>query len=163
MFTLPTYKHIEINEIQLASFWKRFWNRINKTEGCWIWTGAITKAGYGVLYGAAYKPIVYAHRASFELHHGPIEEGKWVCHKCDNPRCVNPDHLFSCTQSENVKDMDQKGRRKSTYRLTEEQVKEIRKAYIPWVVSKGMLAKRYGVSMGCIDGILIGKSWKNLP
>ncbi|MBI2512412.1 MAG: HNH endonuclease [Opitutae bacterium] len=159
---LPTYDSIEITEAQLASFWKRFWNQIEKTEDCWLWIGAKTKAGYGVMYGAAHKPTIYAHRASFELHNGPIEKGKMICHKCDNPGCVNPDHFFLGTHLDNTRDMDKKGRRRSVCRLTPEQVREIRQNYVPWVISRSVLAKRYGVSVGCIDGILIGKSWKTL-
>jgi hypothetical protein len=84
-----------------------FWDRVEKTEGCWIWTGA----RYGE-YGRIridYRPVL-AHRYVYESFIGPIDPGKGVFHHCDTPLCVRPDHLFSGTQSDNVADMIAKGR-----------------------------------------------------
>jgi hypothetical protein len=81
-----------------------FWNKVNKTSGCWIWTAA-NKDGYG-----RYSNSGYAHRISWEMHFGKIPAGMFVCHKCDNPPCVNPDHLFLGTNQDNVNDMRAKGR-----------------------------------------------------
>ena len=87
----------------------RFWNYVNKTEGCWLWTGACASRGYGHL--VIKKPrYTTAHRLSWEIHNGPIPKGLWVLHHCDTPACVRPDHLFLGTRADNEHDRTMKGR-----------------------------------------------------
>lgn len=88
---------------------KRFFSRIKiDSNGCWIWQGAKNIRGYGVV---GYHGILYiAHRLSYKLKVGPIPEGLLVCHKCDVPPCINPDHLFIGTYKDNSIDMVKKGR-----------------------------------------------------
>ena len=87
---------------------KRFWSRIKKTKGCWVWTGKRDKNGYGRLW--VKDGNIRAHRFSWTLHFGPVPEGLCVLHDCDNPSCVRPSHLFTGTNVENTKDRSTKGR-----------------------------------------------------
>ncbi len=91
---------------------ERFWAKVRKGEGCWLWVGAKQHNGYGYLHSGGHsirKPL-RAHRVSWELHNGPIPDGLRVLHSCDTPCCVNPAHLFLGTQSDNMKDCAAKGR-----------------------------------------------------
>lgn len=90
--------------------------------GCWLWERAVLPAGYGLfgMRGRKGRRMFLAHRVSWELHNGPIPEGLVVCHKCDVPSCVNPDHLFIGTASDNQKDCFRKGRSQALRVLKEE-------------------------------------------
>ena len=86
---------------------ERFWSKVNKTEGCWLWTGG-KNYGYGQFWDGR-KPQ-QAHRISWGIHCGPIPDGLWVLHRCDVPSCVNPAHLFLGTHTDNMRDAATKGR-----------------------------------------------------
>lgn len=89
---------------------RRFWKKVSKTKGCWLWTGHTIRGGYGVMRYTSSNRATTAHRISYEIHVGPIPDGMFVLHRCDVPACVNPAHLFLGTQFDNMRDMVAKGR-----------------------------------------------------
>lgn len=93
------------NNDTLAS---RFWAKVEKADGCWLWVGAKNRKGYGVINTASGMSL--AHRVSFVLSGAPIPSAKHVLHQCDTPACVNPAHLFLGTNLDNVRDRDSKRR-----------------------------------------------------
>lgn len=146
---------------------QRFWEKVDKRgpNECWNWTHGRDRGGYGTF--GDFKRSGKAHRYSYELHFGPIPPNTDVCHKCDNPSCVNPNHLFLGTRQVNVDDMVAKdrhtrGERSVQARLNESQVKAIRQR-----ISKGeptsVLAHEFGVSQATICDIKERRSWKHLP
>ena len=93
---------------------ERFWAKVEKTQDCWLWLGAPSKArGYGRIHVGTSRDnskVVYAHRYSWVIHHGEIAPGLVVCHRCDERLCVRPEHLFLGTVADNQRDMKNKGR-----------------------------------------------------
>lgn len=172
---------------------ERFWNYVNKvsptpanpTTSCWLWTGSTNRAGYGRIGfhqdGRNYREL--AHRVSWRLAHGADAGDLNVCHHCDTPACVNPDHLFLGTQDDNLKDAARKkrmaagdrhglrkhpecsakGERSGQAKLTEAQVLRLRRQYSDGGVSYGDLAREYGVAHGTIAGIIQRRRWRHLP
>lgn len=138
---------------------ERFWRKVLKTETCWMWTGGTSGWFYGSFSYIDGKKI-YAHRYSYELANGEIPEGMLVCHSCDNPKCVRPDHLFLGTYQTNIDDREMKKRgNRSPQKLTWEDVfiiRERRKAG----ESYQSIAKDYDVSGSTIGGISKNKTWK---
>ena len=147
----------------------RFWakvRRINDATSCWEWTGALHDHGYGLIgLGSRKEGIERAHRLSYSMHNAEIGEGLFVLHRCDNRKCVRPDHLFLGTASDNAKDMASKlrgchGEKSVTAKLTEAQVLVIRS--LRGRDSHVALARRYGVSRSLIGLIMSGQRWKHL-
>lgn len=87
---------------------ERFWAHVAQSEGCWEWQASVFRTGYGQFRDGGRS--MRAHRVAWELVNGPIPEGLHVCHRCDNRKCVRPDHLFLGTRSDNMQDMSAKGR-----------------------------------------------------
>jgi hypothetical protein len=92
----------------------------DETTGCWLWVAAKDKYGYGSVWNSRLKRVDCAHRVGYELYKGEIPKGMFLCHKCDTPACVNPDHFFLGTQKDNVQDSIDKGRHSSLMRHVRE-------------------------------------------
>jgi len=131
---------------------QRFWEKVEKGDGCWIWTGSRSPKGYGQLWSEG--TFLRSHRVSWLVHFGPIPEGMWVLHHCDNPPCVRPDHLYLGTAQQNSADRERRKRHahKVHRSLTWQQAEEIRDARRRGVRLKPLAAK-YGVSEVTIHNI----------
>lgn len=159
-----------LTDEERANVEPRFMDKIQPepTSGCWLWGSTMTK-GYGQIrvgkksvgtlrYGSA-------HRVSYTLFRGPIPDGMQVCHRCDNPACVNPDHLFLGTPLANMQDKHDKGRDRyargeecTQAKLTANDVRQIRSTDEP----NRQLASRYNVSEATIRRARKGVSWKHV-
>lgn len=141
---------------------ERFEGKFVRGPGCWLWTAARNAKGYGCIGGT------YAHRVSFRLFRGPIPKGRCVLHRCDNPTCVNPEHLFLGTRADNNADMDAKGRRRQatgerigSAKLTADAVRQIRQLRAAGQTAKS-LAARFGVRPTAIWYVTSGRMWKDV-
>ncbi len=148
---------------------KKFWEKVDKSdpEGCWLWTGAKTLAGYGTLVvweidGVARQ--ARAHRLSWEIEQGweegeqpTLPDGACVCHRCDTPACVRPDHLFLGDNADNTADMVQKGRQargdRNCGKLSDEQVVQVRGLHAKGRSSRS-LAREFGLSSTGMDRVV---------
>jgi hypothetical protein len=158
---------------------ERFWALVRKGAApgdCWEWTGSRARFGYGRFNLRHYDQpsakngyAVQAHRLSWEFAHGPIPPGLWVLHRCDNPPCVRPDHLFLGTVGDNVRDAVAKGRltyewvagRQPKAKLTPDQVRLIR-ALSESGTSRNELARLFGVTPGTVRLLVQRRTWKDV-
>lgn len=145
---------------------QRFWSKVDKTGDCWLWLAYRDKKGYGLFRGHKVKEET-AHRVAYRLAYGSFDEQLQVLHKCDNPPCVRPSHLFLGTIQDNMRDMDSKGRRQilrgednSMAVLTWKQVREIRERYTR---GERYFGRDYPVSSHAIWKIIKNKSWIEEP
>ncbi len=145
----------------------RLTNYIDKTDTCWNWIGYKNDHGYGLISIGRGKQT-RAHRFMYERYKGTIPKDMKVLHSCDNPACVNPEHLSIGTQKDNVKDMMNRGRGgyKSFHgeshhmsKLTDEKVKQIRDLWDKGGVYQSQLAKQFGVSQQVISKVVNYKAW----
>ena len=155
----------ELTEADIRRFWSKV-SRSSESDGCWIWSAtARNKDGYGY-FGITRdkrKLTLHAHRVAYTLAHGQITDRMHVCHHCDVPACVRPEHLFLGTHADNVHDMCAKGRQtrgehQNKARLTEKQVREILE-----LLATGLrvcvVAEMFGVTDATISNIKNGRCW----
>lgn len=170
----------------------RFWSKVNKDGPipphrqelgkCWVWVKGKFSFGYGAFWIIPQRRNETAHKLSWMMVNGPIPDGKWILHKCDNPACCNPAHLFEGSHQENIDDMIKKGRQAkgATHfsatspekvvkgeshhkaKLTESDVCEIRKRKVSFGEANKTIARDYGVTRQLIRMIVVGKIWKHV-
>jgi hypothetical protein len=144
---------------------------IIKSTGCWEWQGAINSTGYGTIGIGSRRDnsrrTILAHRMSYEIFVGPIPNSLNVLHKCDNPSCINPSHLFLGTIADNVHDMMSKGRHKclrgsqvKSSVLNEVAVRKVKSLF--GKMNDCQIARKFGVSDSLIWGIRHGYSWRHV-
>ena len=144
---------------------ERFWAKVDKASGCWWWTAYRNQWGYGV-FGFHARKHSLAHRVAWEFTNGAIPDGLLVLHRCDNPACVNPDHLFLGTNQDNMDDMYKKGRQRhirgedrTDAKLTEKSVRDVRRRQKEGNVTHRQLATEYGVSRSTVSMAVRGDTW----
>ena len=149
----------------------RFWSKVDRRgpDDCWTWTAARDKDGYGHFSINTAAPGGRAHRASWVFANGPVPPGLCVCHRCDNPPCVNPGHLFLGTNSDNMRDREAKGRRVAVVgsahgiaKLSESQVASILRRVAAGEL-RTAVAKDLGVHLVTVTRIVTGETWRHVP
>ena len=148
---------------------RRFWRHVNKSARCWEWTGCTQANGYGRVGTGVGRRVDFTHRVSWRLAFGEIPDGLFVCHHCDNRRCVRPDHLFLGTLQENADDCRLKGRRDRPQgeqhpraKLTANAVLAIRAVSVPDLRTAQAIAARFGVTPATIYSIRARRSWRHV-
>lgn len=149
---------------------ERFWSKVDRRypDDCWTWKGNRGSNRYG-LFRMGGRQKVGAHRAAWILTHGKIPDGLHVCHRCDNPVCVNPAHLFLGTHAENMADAAAKGRMwqprgedNSSAKLTEGDVREIRHLHKVGGLRQVDIAQRFDISRPLVSLIVNRKKWRHV-
>jgi len=146
----------------------RFWSKVVVSSGCWCWVGGKTDRGYGSFKFEG--GIKRAHRVAWLFTNGPIPKGLCVLHRCDNPLCTNPAHLFLGTQADNMRDASKKrrmsgpgtrGEDHSRAKITEQDVRDIRSRYAAGGVLQRELAAEYGLGRSGVSAIVTYRNWKH--
>lgn len=167
-----------MKRIYIAGQLERFWSKVDRTGDCWVWLGALDRKGYGRFSvgnsrhanGTRRNSMVGAHRFSFEQTGGPAGS-LFVLHRCDNPRCVRPEHLFLGTNLDNVRDMDAKGRRVSVSKrgsehgnavLDEASALRIYQLASSREITGREIARQFGVCFSTVSHIKTGRLWSHV-
>lgn len=146
---------------------QRFWSKVQKTETCWNWTGSKVQ-GYGVFSMGVHRRGIRAHRLSYEWAHGvTLPIGIVVCHHCDNPQCVRPEHLFVGTTADNVRDKVAKnrhdhGERHAMAKMTEAQAVESIRRYYAGGVTQAEIGQQLGIGRNAVSRLVNGRRWAHL-
>lgn|SRR5574343_323797 len=141
----------------------RFWEKVQKTDGCWLWTAGHNGLGYGTFRIGQARD--YAHRVSWRLSGRETTPGMDLCHRCDNPACVNPDHLFEGTRGDNMRDASRKGRLRTgpgnpQTKLSMFEVFCMRNAWAMRELSQNQMARMFGVTQSCVSDVVNFRTWK---
>ena len=155
------------NCVDMIPIKKRFWSKVKKGKGCWEWQGAKLIDGYGLFYLDSENRTYRVHRLSWEFVNGKIPKKLLVLHKCDNPPCIRPSHLFLGTNMDNTQDQLKKGRlivgeNHSQAKLTQGKIIKIRKLYKQRNTSYAKLAKKFRVNSTTIAQIIRYEAWKHI-
>lgn len=147
---------------------EKFWQRVLKTETCWLWQGS-TQERYGTVTYQGRK--YFTHRLAWILTYGPIQASLHVCHRCDNPPCCNPEHLFLGTHRDNMLDAWDKGRMDNRYVLTGEEIGTAKltakdvitiRYFYALGITHQTLARRFNVSQSNINSIVLRQTWQSI-
>lgn len=153
-----------------------FWSKVNKNgptqphmeSPCWEWTAGTCRTGYGKVRGSG-RMLMTAHRVAYQMASGPIPVGLFACHRCDNRRCVRPDHLFLGTAAENTADMKNKGRMRPNIgilspsaKFSEADVMEVRRMYASGSTPTA-IAKQRNMNRETVYSIVYRRAWRHLP
>jgi len=144
---------------------ERFWSHVETEPACWLWSGAKDKNGYGKFWSQTTGHI-RAHRMSWILEYGDIPKPLFVLHRCDNPACVRPSHLWLGTNRDNMEDMAIKGRslngsKNASCKLSREEVAEIRRLYSGRGSTEVELGQQFSITQGNVSHIVTGRTWKH--
>ena len=146
--------------------YSKFFERVQKTDNCWFWLAGKDEKGYGLFWN---KKTWRAHRFSWTIHYGKILRKLQVLHKCDNPSCVNPTHLFLGTNQDNVNDKMNKGRENPSKgsnhyisKLKEKDIPKIKILYKTGNFTLKEIAKKYKVYYTTIQKIVTNQTWKHV-
>jgi hypothetical protein len=156
------------------ALYNRFWTKVDaqnfQPDECWVWRGCILQSGHGQF--SVKGKGAYAHRVSYEMAHGKIPPNRIICHKCNNPACVNPNHLYAGTKKSNTQDSINAGTFCYAYagrgtahpnsKLTDQDVRNIRDDRIFDGTSNRKLASKYGVSYRAITKIIYRETWAHV-
>ena len=153
----------------VEDFAASFWRKVLKSDGCWEWTASCLTSGYGAFWNGS--KVITAHRQSFIMAHGDIPDGLFVCHHCDNRKCVRPDHLFLGTNADNVADMVSKNRVSRVSRcagvksphakLNDSKVREMRSLALEGVSHKE-ISKRFMISHATANKVIRRLAWSHV-
>lgn len=160
---------VPLEALTIRSDWgDKFLAYMNPGEAtdCWEWTGPKNSTGYGALVIA--RNTWTAHRLSYLLHNGDIPEGAFICHRCDNPPCVNPAHLYAGTPADNVRDREERNRSRTLRGeangmalLTEDSVRAIR-SLVEQGIPRASIAEQFGVCKATVSHIAVRRNWSHV-